>query len=160
MERYGDEEALNNWFEETGEAAEEMDARQNAEKTEFLEQVGREVERALDGVLSQMVEDLKEKSNEANDMLSEKLDELFEAEAEAVDKIDELDDMWSEDELSFLLAKKKKVAEMKNGWNASHVAAGWGIAAVAIASVFVIGSHCSKKMVTTDDDDNFERTPL
>lgn len=85
MERYGDEEALNNWFEETGEAAEEMDARHNAEKTEFLEQVGREVESALDGVLSQMVEDLKEKSNEANDMLSEKLDELFEAEAEAVD---------------------------------------------------------------------------
>jgi len=31
MERYGDEEALNNWFEETGEAAEEMDARHNAE---------------------------------------------------------------------------------------------------------------------------------
>ena len=48
------------------------------------------MEEAVDGVLKQMAEDLAQKTDETNQKLNDFLDNLMEAEAEAIDHIDEL----------------------------------------------------------------------
>ena len=81
---------MNDWFEETGEAYDEMAERHSQEAAEFGEEVAGQVEEAVNGVLSQMADDLAAKTDEFNEQLNGALEELFAAEDEAMDQIYEL----------------------------------------------------------------------
>ena len=88
-EHYADDDAIESWLEETGEAWNEMADRHEREAAEFVEKTAKEVENAVDGALKDMANDLAEKTNEANARLNNFLDDLFEKEAEAIEHIDE-----------------------------------------------------------------------
>ena len=102
---------MNDWFEETAEAAQEMEDRHNQEAGEFAEEVASQVEEAVNDVLRQMADDLAAKSDEVNEQLNGALEELFAAEHEAIDHIDELDDSAADTSEWLSMAKRTESTE-------------------------------------------------
>lgn len=88
-DRYIDDDAVNEWIQETEETVNEMNGRHNQEQVELAEVIAKQVEQAVDDTLKQMAEDLSEKTDEANQRLNDLLDKFMEKEAETIEHIDD-----------------------------------------------------------------------
>ena len=87
--RYADNDAIEQWADQTQKDVDEMEQKQQQEYLELVEQVGEQVGEAINGALQQMADDFAVATDEANKAISKAVEEFTANEAESIEKIDE-----------------------------------------------------------------------